>query len=230
MDHLDMRAAVGVFPGFRDKYSSSRRATGIYIPRFRNVKDEDLGYVRGFGYQGGAERASWQLGTMAAGIGEDMKSKLRKPGPWVMSLTGFGEMLPDERNRVWLDEGRKDPWGIPTLNIDCEFRENERAMLGAMAEDAVEIMEAAGFTNIRSGFKELTPGLGIHEMGTARMGHDPDTSVLNANNQAHDVPNLFVTDGSCMTSSACQNPSLTYMALTARAAAAAVDMLKEGKI
>lgn len=230
MDHLDIRAAVGVFPGFEDKYSSSRRATGIYIPRFRNVNDAESDYVRGFGYQGGAARTSWQQGTMVPGVGEAMKSHLRGQGPWMMNLTGFGEMLPDERNRVWLDERQEDAWGIPTLNVDCEFRENERAMLDAISKDAVEIMEAAGFTNIQSGFDVLNPGLAIHEMGTARMGHDPGTSVLNANNQAHDVPNLFVTDGSCMTSSACQNPSLTYMALTARAAASAVEMLQEGRI
>ena len=230
MDHLDKLSAVGVVPGLEDRYTSSRRASGIYVPRFRNVTEKDERFLRGFGYQGEASRASWTQGTGGPGVGAEMKAHLRKPGPWVMNLTGFGEMLPDARNRVTLDERQKDPWGIPILKIDCEFRDNERAMLDAMEADAVEMMEAAGLVDIRSGFRELTPGLGIHEMGTARMGHDPQTSVLNRHNQAHDVPNLFVTDGACMTSSACQNPSLTYMAITARAAAGAVEMLKEGRI
>lgn len=230
MDHLDQLSAVGVLPGLTDKHSSSRRAAGIYVPRFRNVEEKDERFLRGFGYQGEADRMSWQQGVSMPGVGANLKASLQKPGPWVMNLTGFGEMLPDARNRVTLHETEKDEWGIPILKIDCEFRENEHAMLEAMAADAVEMMEAVGMTNIQSGFKALTPGLGIHEMGTARMGHDPATSVLNKHNQAHEVPNLFVTDGACMTSSACQNPSLTYMALTARAAAGAVDMLKEGRI
>ena len=139
-------------------------------------------------------------------------------------------MLPDRRNRVWLDENRRDEWGIPILNIDCEHRENEQAMIRAMSTDAVEMLEAAGLQNIQTSARLAPPGLLIHEMGTARMGDDPSTSVLNKYNQAHDVPNLFVTDGSAMASSACQNPSLTYMALTARASSIAVAMLQEGKI
>ena len=139
-------------------------------------------------------------------------------------------MLPDARNRVWLHEQKKDQWGIPILQIECQHRENELAMLEAIQADAVQMMEAVGMRNIQTGFKEFVPGLGIHEMGTARMGRDPQTSVLNEHNQAHDVSNLFVTDGACMTSSACQNPSLTYMALTARAAAGAVEMLQQGRI
>ena len=138
-------------------------------------------------------------------------------------------MLPDERNRVWLDNTKKDRWGIPVLNIDCEHRDNEKAMIKAIAEDAREMMEAAGLTNIQTRSKLDPPGLLIHEMGTARMGRDPKTSVLNEHNQAHDIPNLFVTDGAAMSSTACQNPSLTYMALTARASAAAAQMLKDGQ-
>jgi len=230
MDHLDRLSAVGVFPEMNDRYTSSRRASGVYVPRFRNVDKKDERFLRGFGYQGEASRGSWQGGNYAPGVGADMKAGLRRPGPWVMVLTGFGEMLPDERNHVSLDERKTDPWGIPILKIDCEFRENEQAMLQGMVDDAVEMLEVAGCTNIQSGFKALTPGLGIHEMGTARMGRDPSTSVLNEHNQAHDVPNLFVTDGACMTSSACQNPSLTYMAITARAAAGAMEMLREGSI
>ena len=229
MDHLGGVSASGRFHGHSDKYHSGRRATGVYIPRFRNVTDKDERFVRGFGYQGSAFRpAMWSWS--GEGIGVDLKQRLRQPGPWRFGIGGFGEMLPDKRNRVWLDENNKDRWGIPILQIDCEHRENEIAMLDAIAEDAGELLEAAGLTDINVSKNAAPPGLMIHEMGTARMGHDPATSVLNKFNQAHDVPNLFVTDGAAMTSSACQNPSLTYMAITARAAAAAVDMLKEGTL
>jgi choline dehydrogenase-like flavoprotein len=164
------------------------------------------------------------------GIGVSLKEQLRKPGSWTFNLGGFGEMLPDKRNRVWLDENLKDKWGIPLLNIECTLRDNEKRMLKVMSEDAKEMLEASGMINVQPYNNSAPPGLAIHEMGTARMGHDPKTSVLNKYNQAHDVPNLFVTDGSCMASSACQNPSLTYMALTARASAKAVEMLQEGKL
>jgi len=230
MDHIGGSTSTGIFPGFDDRYHSSRRPNECYVPRFRNVTEKDDRFLRGFGYQGGARRMDWQRGQHGPGIGSDLKSSLRKPGPWQFSIEGFGEMLPDKRNRVWLDEQRKDRWGIPILNIDCEHRENEKAMIKAMGEDAGEMMRAAGLDNIRTRSHLAPPGLLIHEMGTARMGHDPATSVLNRYNQAHDVPNLFVTDGSAMASSACQNPSLTYMALTARAADAAVKMLQEGSI
>ena len=230
MDHIGGSNSTGIFPGFEDQYHSSRRPNECYVPRFRNVTKKDERFLRGFGYQGGARRLDWQRGQYGAGIGSDLKSSLRKPGPWQFSIEGFGEMLPDKRNRVWLDEQHKDRWGIPILNIDCEHRENEKAMIQAMAEDAGEMMRAAGLKNIRTQAHLAPPGLLIHEMGTARMGRDPATSVLNKYNQAHDVPNLFVTDGSAMASSACQNPSLTYMALTARAADAAVKMLQEGSL
>ena len=230
MDHLGGVQAWGTFLGHEDKYESGRRATGCYIPRFRNVGDKDERFLRGYGYQGAAHRPSWARSRWAQGIGAEFKAELRQPGPWEFGMGGFGEMLPAERNRVWLDENETDQWGIPILNIDCEHGENDLAMLDAMAEDARELLEAAGLENIGVSKNPTPPGLLIHEMGTARMGHDPATSVLNKYNQAHDVPNLFVTDGACMTSSACQNPSLTYMALTARASAAAVDMLKEGTI
>ena len=230
MDHIGGASTTGVFPGFADRYHSSRRPNECYLPRFRNVAERDDRFLRGFGYQGGARRHSWQRAIGVAGLGGAFKASLREPGPWTFSIEGFGEMLPDVRNRVWLDQKRKDEWGVPILNIDCEHRENERAMIEAMSTDAVEMLEAAGLEDIRTSTRLAPPGLLIHEMGTARMGKDPSNSVLNRFNQAHDVPNLFVTDGSAMTSSACQNPSLTYMALTARASAAAVDMLKEGAI
>jgi choline dehydrogenase-like flavoprotein len=211
-------------------YDAGRRGGGLYLPRFRNVMDKDERFLRGFGYQGGAYRSSWSRGNNTPGIGIDFKAELQRPGPWIFDMVGFGEMLPDERNRVRLSKKNKDSWGMPILEIDCEHRENELAMFDAIAADAEELMNAAGLTDISVNQDKAAPGLMIHEMGTARMGHDPKTSVLNKFNQAHDVPNLFVTDGSAMTSSACQNPSLTYMALTARAAAAAVEMLQEGKL
>jgi choline dehydrogenase-like flavoprotein len=230
MDHIGGSTSTGIFPGHMDKYHSSRRPNECYVPRFRNVDDQDERFLRGFGYQGGARRIGWQRGSASAGIGADLKTSLRQPGPWQFAIEGFGEMLPDSRNRVWLDEKQKDAWGIPVLHIDCEHRENEKAMISAMADDAGEMMRAAGLRDIRTRAELAPPGLLIHEMGTARMGRDPKTSVLNEHNQAHDVPNLFVTDGASMTSSACQNPSLTYMALSARAAAAAAEMLKAGNI
>jgi choline dehydrogenase-like flavoprotein len=230
MDHIGGSTSTGIFNGHDDKYHSSRRPNECYIPRFRNVSEKDDRFLRGFGYQGGARRANWQRGTDTAGIGTDLKASLRQPGPWVFAIEGFGEMLPDERNRVWLDENRKDQWGMPILHIDCEHRENEHAMIKAMAEDAGDMMRAAGLSDIREQSVLAPPGLLIHEMGTARMGRDPRTSVLNEHNQTHDIPNLFVTDGSAMTSSACQNPSLTYMALTARASETAVEMLQGGQV
>lgn len=230
MDHIGGVGASGVFSGHQDKYHSGRRGSGCYVPRFRNVTDKDERFLRGFGYQGSAHRPSWFRGAYTEGIGSSLKEKLRKPGPWEFGIGGFGEMLPDERNRVSLDKNNKDSWGIPILEIDCKHRENELAMLDAIATDAEELLTAAGLSDIKVYRGDAPPGLMIHEMGTARMGHDPKTAVLNKFNQAHDVPNLFVTDGSAMTSSACQNPSLTYMALTARAAATAVEMLQEGAL
>ena len=230
MDHIFESGANAEYPGFKDKYFKGRRPNGIYIPRYRNVTSKDKRFLRGFGFQGGGKRPSWKRANGIKGIGLELKEQLRHPGPWTFSLGGFGEMLPDERNRVWLDTKLKDKWGIPILNIDCKLRENEHAMLKVMAEDAKEMLEASGMKNVKTYNNSAPPGLAIHEMGTARMGHDPTTSVLNKYNQAHDVPNLFVTDGSCMSSSACQNPSLTYMALTARAAAYAVEMLQESQL
>lgn len=230
MDHIFMSGARGEHPGYQNTYYSGRRPNGIYIPRYRNITEKDERFLRGYGYQGGASRPSWNRGFTTEGIGIELKNKLQQPGPWNFSLGGFGEMLPDKRNHVWLDKNKRDQWGIPLLNIECELRQNEFSMLKAMADDAEDMLEAVGIINIEKYKEDAPPGLAIHEMGTARMGHDPNISVLNKFNQAHDIPNLFVTDGSSMSSSACQNPSLTYMALTARASASAVEMLKEGKL
>lgn len=230
MDHCFRSGANGEYPGHEDKYYKGRRPNGIYIPRFRNVTEKDDRYLRGFGYQGSASRPNWRRGADLAGIGVDLKMKLRQPGGWRFGLGGFGEMLPNKRNRAWLDEKKTDEWDIPILHIDCQYRENEQAMRVAMGEDAAAMMRAAGLVNVEEFHEEVAPGLAIHEMGTARMGNDPATSVLNKYNQAHDVPNLFVTDGAAMSSTACQNPSLTYMALTARASANAVDMIRESHL
>ena len=230
MDHIFESGANGVYPGFQDKYFKGRRPNGIYIPRYHNIDKKDDRFLRGFGFQGSGKRPGWKRGRTIKGFGIDLKEQLKRPGPWTFSLGGFGEMLPDKRNKVWLDQKQKDKWGIPLLNIECVLRENELKMLKVMAEDAKEMLEASGMVDVTTYNNSAPPGLAIHEMGTARMGHDPKTSVLNKHNQCHDVQNLFITDGSCMTSSACQNPSLTYMALTARAADTAVEMLQEGRI
>lgn len=236
MDHHFQIGASGQMPGHEDKYYVGSRPNGIYVPRFRNISasSKRSDYLRGFGYQGSASRASW--GRPVAGFGKDFKHALREPGPWEMRFHAFGECLPQASNFVELDPDQTDDWGIPLLRISCEWGENEMSMRNDMGEAAAEMLDAAGATNISifNNFAEddvgAEPGLGIHEMGTARMGRDPQTSVLNGRNQLHSVPNVFVTDGACMTSSACQNPSITYMALTARAASFAVEELKRRNI
>jgi len=225
MDHTMGHGAGGDVPGFEDQANQVRRINGIYLPRFRNVTSKHPDFLRGFAYQGGGSRSTWSRGSMIRGLGADFKHGLTEMGPWQMSLYGFGECLPHESNRVELDPDVVDAWGIPVPRISCRWRENERAMFDDMAVSAAEMLEAAGVRNVQVFHEDNPPGKTIHEMGTARMGRDPETSVLNAHNQAHDVRNLFVIDGSCMVSSANQNPSLTYMALTARACAYAVDAL-----
>lgn len=227
MDHHYGVGAYASFDGFQDKYTFGRRPNGIYIPRFRNLDGgNSAGYVRGFGYQGGASRGR----ATSEGIGIELKEAVTEPGNWGVWIGSWGEMLPYEDNRVTLNKTKTDKWGLPTLDIDCEFKENEFAMRKDMRNSGAEMLEAAGMKNVGS-FDDLpAPGFCIHEMGTARMGHDPKTSVLNKWNQMHDVQNVFITDGSCMTSSACQNPSVTYMALTARAVDHAVMELKKGNI
>ncbi|HEY0668231.1 MAG TPA: GMC family oxidoreductase [Sphingobacteriaceae bacterium] len=230
MDHHFRTGASGVAEGFDDKYYYGRRANGVYVPRFRNIGGDKRDYLRGFGYQGGASRTGWQRDVAELNFGADFKEELTKPGPWKMGLMGFGEMLPYYENKVTLDKSKKDKWGQPVLAIDCEFKENEAKMRIDMQNDAAEMLENAGIKDVKTYDNGCFPGMAIHEMGTARMGNDPKTSVLNKWNQMHDVPNVFITDGSCMTSSACQNPSLTYMALTARACDYAVKELKKMNI
>jgi glucoside 3-dehydrogenase (cytochrome c) catalytic subunit len=225
MDHHFRCGAEGKIVGLDDKYYYGRRPTGIYIPRYRNLFGEKRDYLRGFGYQGSASRQGWSRAVKELGIGADFKDEMSRPGPWRFGATAFGEMLPNHANRVGLDTARKDKWGLPVLEIDCVTGENERLMRKDMMADMAEMLERTGAKMVETFDHGYFPGMGIHEMGTARMGRDPKTSVLNAHNQVWDAPNVFVTDGACMASSACQNPSLTYMAITARAAAFAVDEL-----
>ncbi|MBC6490046.1 GMC oxidoreductase [Flavihumibacter stibioxidans] len=231
MDHHLGIGAGGIVEGYDDKYFSGRRPNGFYIPRFRNLKgDEGRGYVRGYGYQGSASRQGWSRDIAELSIGAELKEALTEPGTWTMGMGGFGEILPYHENKISLDKTRTDKWGLNVLAIDCELRENELKMREDILNDAAEILEAAGVKNVQKRNGDGTMGRGIHEMGTARMGREPKTSVLNGWNQVWDAQNVFVTDGACMTSGACVNPSLTYMALTARAADYAVSELKKGNL
>jgi len=230
MDHHFRLGAGGTVEGFSDKYEFGRRPSGIYMPRFRNYYDDKRDYVRGFGYQGGAGRGR---GAEVAEftIGADLKEAMSIPRDnWHMGLTGFGEMLPYHENKITLNKNVKDKWGLPVLDMDVEIKENEIKMREDMKNDAKEMLEAAGVKNVNTYDAGYEVGMGIHEMGTARMGRDAKTSVLNGNNQVWDATNVFVTDGACMTSASCVNPSLTYMALTARAAEFAVNELKKGNL
>src|SRR5262245_30403333 len=230
MDHHFRCGANGFIPEFADRNAYGGRPTGFYIPRFRNVGRDKRQYLRGFGYQGSANRQGWERAVAELGIGAAFKDEMASPGRWRMGATAFGEMLPNHANCVSIDASRTDAWGLPVLAIDCATGENERLMRRDMMNDMAEMLEAAGVREVRVTDSGYFPGMGIHEMGTARMGRDPKTSVLNGNNQVWDCRNVFVTDGSGMTSAECVNPSLTYMALTARAAAFAVDELKTGNL
>lgn len=233
MDHHLGVGASGVVEGYEDKYYFGRRPNGVYIPRYQNLpwhNDSKREYLRGFGYQGGASRSGWSRDVAELNIGQELKEALVEPGQWSMGMGGFGEILPHPENRITLDKTKKDKWGLNVLAIDCELKENEKKMRVDMMNDAAEMLERAGVKNVNKWDGDGTPGRGIHEMGTARMGKDPKTSVLNGQNQVWDAKNVFVTDGACMTSAACVNPSLTYMALTARAADFAVRELKKGNL
>ena len=227
MDHHFKIGATGTWEGDEDKYYIGRRPNGIYIPRYRNIGNDKRDYVRGFGYQGSGSRSGWNRGIGDLSFGADYKESLTHPGPWGMALSGFGETLPYHENKMYLDAKTKDKWGMPVVVFDAEFKENERKMRKDIMNDAGEMLEAAGLKNVKAFDNGSYPGMAIHEMGTARMGRDPKTSVLNGNNQVHACKNVFVTDGACMTSTSCVNPSLTYMALTARAADFAVKEIKK---
>lgn len=257
MDHHLGVGAGGIMEGYEDQYTFGRRPNGIYIPRFRNLFGDKRNYLRGFGYQGGGHRGGYNRSAEELSIGMELKEALVEPGSWTMRIGGFGETLPYHENRVYLDKNtysdkmepfkdpytgkdlgmrpvpdkngkqRVDKWGLPVLAMDVEYKENEKNMRKDMLNDAIEMLEAAGVKNVSGRDGDGTLGRGIHEMGTARMGHDPKTSVLNKWNQVWDAPNVFVTDGSFMTSASCVNPSLGYMAFTARAADHAVSELKK---
>jgi choline dehydrogenase-like flavoprotein len=230
MDHVFGSGAGALVDGHEDRYYTGRRPNGFYIPRYRNIGNDKRDYLRGFGFQGGASRQDWTRLVDEPLLGDELKRAAEAPGQWRIGMTGFGEMLPSHANHVTLDRNRKDKYGLPLLNFDAAHGENEIRMEKDIVNDAVEMLTAAGYRNVTPFRIKANVGAGIHEMGTARMGRDPKTSVLNGWNQMHACKNVFVTDGSCMASSACQNPSLTYMALTARAASHAVEELKRGNI
>ena len=223
MDHHKGVSVSASVEGFEDIVTYGHRPTNIYIPRFRNIKEKTSDFLRGYNFGGSATRGRKQSNTS---IGTELKEAITEPGQWRMGLYSFGECLPYADNRISLDHNKRDQWGRPLITIDCEFKENEKIMFYDIRNTGKEIMEAAGFKDIEVSGNMSFPGNANHEMGTARMGHDPKTSVLNQWNQLHEVPNVFITDGSCMTSGACVNPSLTYSALTARACDYAVEEMK----
>ncbi len=231
MDHVAGAGAYGRIEGYENLYYKGRRPNGIYIPRFANITEQHNSFKRGFGFQGRADRGSWAYKWQGLGIGEQLKEQVRTPGGWGFGIGAFGEMLPVYENKILLNHNKLDPNGMPILTVDCEYGENELKMKEEMKRSSIAMLEAAGAKDIR-GYNDpdAKPGAAIHEVGTARMGHDPRDSYLNGFNQSHDVPNLFVTDGAAFASSPCQNPSLTFMALTVRAADYADTLMKEGKI
>jgi len=231
MDHHYGSGASGRMPGFLDKRTIGRRPNGIYIPRFQNVKKENPDFLRGYGMQGGSGRGGWGRGSSMPGYGAAFKrSPLEVLNPWSLSASGWGETLPHADNRITLDPTVKDKWGIPAARIDVRWRDNERAMDKHMQTAMVEILNAAGCEDVRPHGSSNPPGHCIHEMGGARMSKTAKDGVLNKWNQAWEVKNLFITDGACMASNGCQNPSITYMALTARAVAHAVSEIKAGAL
>ncbi len=232
MDHHLGAGANGKIDGYDDKYYKGRRPGGIYIPRFKNIdtKSKSKDYIRGFGYQGGASRQNWKDSVAELSMGVALKEAILKPGGWTMGVGGFGEILPYEDNRMTLDYNQLDGWGLPTVTFDAEIRDNEFKMREDIVTQAAEMLKKAGFRDIGTYNSTYNIGHGIHEMGTARMGRSAKTSVLNGHNQIHAVPNVYVTDGAFMASASCVNPSLTYMAFTARAANHAAKELKKGNI
>ncbi len=232
MDHHFKAGARGKVDGFEDKYYKGRKPNGIYVPRFRNLGGSSnmKEFTRGYGYQGGAGRGDYEAAIAEVSHGKELKDAVLKPGGWNMNMLGFGEILPYHENKMTLDYDKKDQWGLPTVTFDAEIKENELNMRKDMQEQAAAMLEKSGVRDIETYDETYALGLGIHEMGTARMGRNPRTSVLNGNNQVHAVKNVYVTDGSFMTSASCVNPSLTYMAFTARAANHAAQELKKGNI
>ncbi|PWL39685.1 GMC family oxidoreductase [Flagellimonas aquimarina] len=232
MDHHFKAGARGKVDGFEDKYYKGRKPNGIYVPRFRNLGGSSnmKEFTRGYGYQGGAGRGDYEAAIAEVSHGKELKDAILKPGGWNMNMLGFGEILPYHENKMSLDYDQKDQWGLPTVTFDAEIKENELNMRKDMQEQAASMLEKSGVRDVETYDETYALGLGIHEMGTARMGRNPKTSVLNGYNQVHAVKNVYVTDGAFMTSASCVNPSLTYMAFTARAANHAAQELKKGNI
>ncbi|CDF80334.1 glucose-methanol-choline (GMC) oxidoreductase [Formosa agariphila KMM 3901] len=231
MDHHFQVGATATVEGFEDAFYKGKRPASFHIPRFRNLPDSESKqkFLRGYSFQGSASRTNWKRAIKELSYGKDLKESLLKSGPWKIGMSGFGECLPYHENKMTLDYNKLDEWGLPTVSFDCEYKENELLMREDIKNEAVNMLKSAGFKNVKGYNNETFPGIAIHEMGTARMGKDSTTSVLNAFNQLHSVPNVYVTDGACMTSSGNQNPSLTYMALTARAVNHAVRNYKKIK-
>lgn len=229
MDHQLGSGASGSYSGYEDKYYTGRRPSGFYIPRFRNIggKSKDVDFLRGYGYQGGAGRWDWSESVAEYAYGSDFKNMILEPGKWSVGMGGFGEVLPYHENHMYLNYDKIDQWGLPKIVFNAEFKENEKKMKEDWKVQAAEMLENAGCKNIKINDSNAPIGKGIHEMGTARMGYNPKTSVLNKHNQVHSVSNVYLTDGSFMTSSGTQNPSLTYMAFTARAVNHALSELKK---
>ncbi|MDH3650117.1 MAG: GMC family oxidoreductase [Saprospiraceae bacterium] len=230
MDHHAFVGAMGGYSGLQDSFYFGQRPASVYIPRFRNLQQNDRDYVRGFSFENYTGRSDWTRGFHQQGLGAAWKEALTKPGEWSAYFEAYGETLPEYQNIVSLTPDKKDQWGLPLLNISMSYGDNEMKMRKDMQATALEMLEACDLDWVAPFDNGTTPGSVIHEMGTARMGHDPKTSVLNKWNQSHDINNLFITDGSCMVSSPPQNPSLTYMALTARACNYAVTSLKAGNL
>jgi choline dehydrogenase-like flavoprotein len=231
MDHVVNEGSYGTYDGLKDKYYEGRPPGTIYIPRFQNLNTEtkNTNFIRGYGIQGKGERENWQT-ISPIGLGASLKEQLTTPGKWEISLGGRGETLPNYENKISLDTEKTDQWGLPLVKVDFKYGPNELAMMEHMTKSSEEMLSKAGFKDVGSYRTSPSPGSAVHEMGTARMGHDPKTSVLNKHNQMHDVKNVFITDGSCMTSSGCQNPSLTYMAITARACKFALELYHSNQL
>ena len=230
MDHYSGPGAMAGYDILKDQYYIGQRSTSCYIPRFQNLHKQDRRFRRGYAYEVYVSRSDWSRGYHNPGAGAEWKDALSGAGEWQAAMFAYGECLPDYKNRVWLDDTKKDKWGLPLLSVEMEFGQNEKGMAQEMINDAKEMLSTANPVWTVDINDQAVPGFSIHEMGTARMGRDPKTSVLNKFNQCHDAPNVFITDGACMVSTACQNPSLTYMALTARACDYAIKELKKGNI
>ena len=227
MDHHKGISIGADVEGFEDRYYYGRRPNLLYIPRFKNILEPENKFLRGYHFNASAHRGT---GGSAQQIGAAFKDALTEPGQWKIRLIAYGECLPYADNRITLNKSKTDPWGLPMISIDCTFRENEKAMHADMRATGVDMLTSLGYKNVKDSSAISAPGNANHEMGTARMGKDPKTSVLNAFNQMHEVPNVFITDGSAMASSSCLNPSITYMALTARACDYAVKQMARGDI